>query len=71
MMEPNLIFQTGEAQTAGERKAWIVRRVEAAREKGSGFFRASFDPEHNLTLLECWQSQPEDPGEPRWQMTAR
>ncbi len=70
-MEPDAIAQSAEPVDAEERMVWIKGCVEAARAKGLTFFRASYNEEHNLTLLECWKERPDDQGEPRFQMVSR
>lgn len=70
MMEPDAVIQSAEPDDAEERMVWIRGCVEAARAKGLTFFRASYDEEHNLTLLECWKDRPGDQGNPRFSFAA-
>jgi hypothetical protein len=67
-MEPDLILQNAEIDDDDERAVWIRGSVEAARVDGLTFFRASYDPAHNITLLEGWKKQPDDQGEPRFSL---
>jgi hypothetical protein len=67
--EPKFIAQIGEPMSSDERKIWIRAQVEAAKVAGSVFFRVSSHEEFpDLLLLEGWDKQPDDQGEPRFQM---
>lgn len=71
MTEPSYIAQTAEPMEADARRGWIRRAAQEAREKGITFMRVTVDDALNpkITLLEGWESPPDDQGEPRWQMT--
>jgi hypothetical protein len=72
MVEPNFIAQTAEPAPPDERMVWIKAQIEFGRVAGATFFRASVHPEiPDLTLVEGWIEQPEDQGEPRFQMVSQ
>jgi hypothetical protein len=71
MSEPEFIAQTGEPMTSDERRVWVRAQIEAARAQGATFFRlAQHQDAPDLLLVEGWSKQPDDQGEPRFQMVS-
>ena len=72
-MEPEYLAQTADFadRTPDERRQWFQMRAGDAHRKGMTWLRFTVDHADNPTmaLVEGWIVQPEDDGEPRWQMT--
>ena len=68
MSEPHFVSET----RCDPRHAmnWTSEEVQAMKEKGATFFRASVHPDDKLHfLVEGWISRPDDYGEPRFSQT--
>ena len=65
-MEPYYIAQNAETVDSSERQRWIIFHINRSN---AAFWRATYDEEQNLILFEGWKNRPEEPGEPRWQMS--
>lgn len=69
-MEPDYIAQTAARLSPRERMQWFSDRADEARERGCGWLRFSVDDagEPTRALVEGWNAQPDEEGEPRWQL---
>lgn len=69
MSDPLFIAQTFEKKNTMSEEAallWFHVRVEQAKKIGATFFRYSWRDDDSGLLLEGWEEQPKDQGEPRW-----
>lgn len=67
--EPTYIAQSFEPMTTTQAQEWFRDRFDEAKERGCAFGRYTHNPKTGGYLVEGWDTQPADQGEPRWQMT--
>ena len=69
MAEPGFIRQCSDPMTDAERHSWIEQCVKEATGLDVVLCRVTAHPEiSDLILFEGWKEQPEDQGEPRFQL---
>jgi len=70
-MEPMIVCQTFEAEHVADKttsRQWFQDQAVEAEKAGGGFIRCTYSDDRKGLLFECWESQPEDQGAPRWSL---